>query len=81
MKIQCDGCNAKVTLMYRVFNWSDDLSDKHFNTIKEAEKYFEKMIKTEPNLGWRLYEQYDCNDCDYDYEELLDFNEQPLIEW
>jgi len=40
---------------YHVFSWDYKCFDKWFDKEKQAIKYYEKMVKDEPYLSWRLY--------------------------
>ena len=43
--------------------------EEQYDSLEQAENYYEDMIKKYPNMNWVLYELLICNDCDYVKEE------------
>lgn len=70
--ILCEECKSLLNISYRVFNWYYDSSDVYFDSLEKAENYYEKKIKEEPYLDWRLYEHSFCSSCDFLDEECLE---------
>ena len=70
----CPQCKKGVLIrQYRVFNSEIEVfhTDKYFDSLEQAENYYEDMIKTYPDMEWKLYELLICNDCDYINEKVL----------
>ena len=70
----CPKCRKSILIkQYRVFNFEDETTrtDEYFDSLEQAENYYEDISKQYPNMEWRLYELLICNDCDYIEEKVL----------
>lgn len=70
----CKQCNKGILRrQYKVVNSETEAfhTDKYFDSLEQAENYYEDMIKEYPSMDWKLYELLICNDCDYVKEKVL----------
>jgi len=73
----CKQCLKSVLIrQYRVFHFGDEgtrteYTTEYFNSLEEAENYYEDILKKYPNIEWALTELLICNDCDYVDEKIL----------
>ena len=75
-KNKCRVCGENTQLTWRVWNWSDDYSDKLFENKKKALAYYNKKYSESPLLGWRLYEHIYCSKCEEDIENCIKNGEE-----
>ena len=70
----CKQCLKGVLIrQYRVFNYQEEAfyTDKYFDSLEQAENFYEDRLKTYPDMEWALTELLICNDCDYISEKVL----------
>ena len=70
----CKQCLKGVLIrQYRIVNSETEAfhTDKYFDSLEQAENFYEDRIKTYPDMEWVLYELFICNGCDYVDEKAI----------
>ena len=67
----CPQCKKGVLIrQYKITNQMFS-KEKYFNSLEQAEDYYEVATKTYPYMEWELTELLICNDCNYVNKTVL----------